>query len=65
MRTGEDGRFQISGILRAECRFWWAAYKEIKASPSPGHADDGTWTVVIDPKAAAATSGTSSTRGGN
>jgi protocatechuate 3,4-dioxygenase beta subunit len=51
VRTDENGLFQLRGIIRAECRFGGPKLKqEVMASPSAGHADDGTWTVVVDAK---------------
>lgn len=49
--TGENGEFEMQGLGDAGCSFWMrAGFKPIgEARPAPGHENDGTWTVVMEP----------------
>ena len=49
--TNENGEFEMQGLGDAGCSFSIrTGFKPIReARPDPGHENDGTWTVVMEP----------------
>ena len=49
--TGENGEFEMQGLGDAGCSFSIrAGFKPMpNVRPDPGHENDGTWTVVMEP----------------
>jgi hypothetical protein len=59
MRTGFDGTFTLKGIKRTECQIGAEGmgargFQSVTASPPAGHAEDGTWTITLEPRPAEA-----------
>ena len=64
--TGADGKFLLEGLSKPACNLYSPGFSAPGSrSPVPGHENDGTWEVVMEPQApAAAPAATPGRRGG-